>query len=846
MGKTLILTEKREVGTDMGAVLGDPKLGNNPQKLAQRGKAKGYVEGDRYVISWAAGHLFSQVMPKDIDERYGLFKRFNNLEDYKMPNLRKQMKSIATADKYKKRQRTILKQLLNRKDIDKIIIATDADAEGEAIGRDMIFKINPKVKAKIYRMWNTGSFKTKDSVSKAMKEIKPYNDEKFENLYASQRARATADYITGMKITKALTDLYNKPFYTGRVKSVIISLVGNRELEIKNFVPKDYWQIKGYKDGLELSHFFYEEVEDYDSNGNVITKRIKQRSYYDRKRLDEVLKDLKEDLNGKVISMKTTTTSSKTRPLPLSGSDFASEMMGKYKITYGQCNDILDYLRNEGFTTYPGTNGRYFSKEDKDEVIHALNIAKKYFNLKDDEVKFSLNSYIFNDKKAAKQNHTPLSLTGKVPTSDDIKKWQNHKLPRIKEAYELIAKRIAVAFLPDDKIEKQELVIETNRGNHKFDLTGQRAIKQGWRTFMKMEIKDTTFNTNPPLKEGDPVKLDKIEVKSAKTKPPALYTIKTLLDTLLNVSRVVDKIIKESDDPEYIKKLKEVKKKLKEAEGIGTDRTRESIINDLIKNKMIETKGKNQIAKLTQAGWELYKVLPSRLKSVVLTANWENYFEYIRRGELSLEDALKDIDNVLMNEMIQEIIKNLGKDVKVAEAKNYKREDTGLKCPLCDGDIIETDKVFKCSNNQFKNGKQTGCKFAIFKDQTKFFGKVLTKDDLEAFLNSTKESPLKGEKADIYFDKDNKYFTGLIFKNSGNFSNNDDPNKLIETPKTFKKGDKFVFKNFRGKNLTKAQAEKLLDGKSVIIARKSKGGKDYKVECTLKDNGGLEAEFVNG
>lgn len=839
--KILVLTEKREAASDMAATLGDPGLGNNASGLATLGKQQGYLEGETYLFTWAAGHLFSQIKPKEIDPEYGLYQRYEDLNLYKMPKLREEITHIPTNDRYKQRQRKIIESLLSRNDVREIIIATDADAEGEAIGRDMVFKIKPDIDVPIKRFWNTGSFKARDAVSKAMKYLKPYNDDKFNNLYDSQVARSVSDYLTGMKITKTLTDLYGKPFYTGRVKSVIIALLGNRAREINNFVAKDFWQIKGKKDDLELSHFFYVDVEDFDAKGNPIVKKEKQRNYYKKEEVDAAIQATK-DRNGTVEKMSTTTTSTKSRPLPLSGSDFASEMMGRYKISYGQCNAILDYLRQEGFTTYPGTNGRYFAPDDKEDVVNALNTANSYF---DKNAEFTLKSYIFNAKKAAKQNHTPLSLTSKIPTPKDLDTWAKHSLPRIQEAYELIGKRILVAFLEDDKIEKQELVIGLANGQYKFDLTGQKAIHQGWRTFMGMEIVDSTFKSNEPLKEGDKVTLDSIYVKTSKTKCPSPYTTKSLLDTLLNVTRVVDNLIKESEDPDTIQRYRKVKKALKNAEGIGTDRTRERIIKDLLENKMIASKGKKEVLSLTQAGDELYRVLPPKLKSVVLTANWENIFEGIRQGTIDAEKAIKNIDDTIMEDMIPAIINDLGKDVGVSERKTSKRVETNVACPLCKKPIIETDKVFKCSANIWSNGKQKGCKFSIFKDQSKFYGDILTEEDLPELFSSTKENPLKKNKKAIYFDAKNKYFVAVIFEGTyAPDSNSENKDMLIETKGTFRKNGKFVYKEFRGKKLTKIQAEKLLDGKKVTLSLKSKAGKAYKLACTLNDNGSLSGEFA--
>lgn len=851
MSKILILTEKREAGCDLAATLGDTKLGGDAVKLNAEGKSKGFLEGDKYVLCWAAGHLFSQTMPKEINPSYGLYQRLPTANDYKMPTLIKEVTFKPSPEANKERQRKLLKDLLFRMDIGEIIIATDADAEGETIGRQMIFQINPKINVPIKRFWNTGSFKAAEAVEKAMNNLAPYDSPKYEALYHSQIARSNCDYLTGMKITKVLVDQYNKPFYTGRVKSVIISLLGNRELEIEAFKEKGakpFYSINGKIGELVLDHFFYEENEDFNEDGDLVTKQLKANNYFSKAAADIVMNAVKDaKLTGKVEKNETTPTVSKTRPLPLSGTDFASEMMGKYKIKLSQCNDILDYLRNEGFTTYPGTNGRYFAKSDRAEVEIAFGSIAKYFaaqgvNL---DATFSTDVAIFDDKKAAKQNHTPLSVTGKVPDAADLQTWKAQKLPFLQEAYELIAKRVMVAFLPDDEIIKQHLIVDI--AGYKFEVTGQKAITQGWRTFIGSEIKDSTFNSD--LKAGDSITIDGVNLKEGKTKCPSKYTVKTLIDTLLNVTRVIDDEIKESDDPEYIKKLKETKKLLKNAEGIGTDRTREPIINDLIENAMMEAQGKNQELSLLGNGWELYKVLPGQLKSVVLSGNWENGFEMIRNGDLSYQEFISDIDNTIMNEMIPYVFENLGKSVDV-KAPRGETKTVDLNCPLCGSKILETDKVFKCTDP---------CALVVFKDQGRSIGKTLTAEDMPGVFASTKENPIGDESGHrIYFDKDAKYFLSTLWNSSaptfGNPGGNGSASAsgsssstggLVETPKTFRKGAKFVYKDFRGVALTSTQAEKLLDGGTVTLTRKGKdSGDSYKVKCTLRNDGSIDAQKV--
>jgi DNA topoisomerase-3 len=840
MSKILILTEKREAGCDMAATLGDTKLGGDAAKLNAEGKSKGFLEGDKYVFCWAAGHLFSQTMPKEINPSYGLYQKLPTANDYKMPSLINEVTFKPTEDAYKDKQRKLLKELLFRMDIEKVIIATDADAEGEAIGRQMIFQINPKINLPILRFWNTGSFKALESVEKAMSGLLPYNTPKYEALHQSQIARSNCDYLTGMKITKVLTDQYSKPFYTGRVKAVIISLIGNRELEIEDFKTKgakSFYNINGKIGELELSHFFYEESEDFNEAGELETKTLKAKNYFSKAAADVVINAVKAaSLTGTVEKNETSTTVSKSRPLPLSGTDFASEMMGKYKIKLSQCNDILDYLRNEGFTTYPGTNGRYFAITDREEVQTAFGSITKYFTAQGValDATFSTEAAIFNDKKAAAQNHTPLSVTGKVPDAADLQTWKAQKLPFIQEAYELIAKRIMVAFLPDDEIIKQHLIIDI--AEHKFEITGQKAVNQGWRTFIGQEIKDSTFSSD--LKAGDGITIDKVEAKEGKTKCPSKYTVKTLIDTLLNVTRVIDDEIKESDDPDYIRTLKETKKLLKNAEGIGTDRTREGIINDLIENAMMEAKDKNEELSLLIAGWELYKVLPKQLKSVILTGDWENGFELIRRGELSYKDFIAGVDKTIMEEMIPYVFENLGKDVDVKKKSETKTVD--LFCPLCGSKVLETDKVFKCADP---------CTLVVFKDQSRTLGRMLTVEDLPAVFASTKEDAFGSESGHrVYFDRENKYFLSPIWNNSASAASsagNTTGGELVETAKTFRMGASFVFKEFRGEALTKAQAAKLLEGKAVTLTRKGKdSGDPYKIKCTLKEGGSINAELI--
>lgn len=830
MSKIFLLTEKREAGAQVASALPNGEFNVSLDSLMKQSKKDKYLESENYVIGWASGHLFSEVMPDQINPDYKLSSDPKSPESYRMEGLLDGLRKEPDSTPHKQAQISILKRLINRSDIKSIYIATDSDAEGQAIAED-ILTLNTKNKhVPVKRLWITGSFKSKDAIKKAIDNARSNDDDKYRWLYHSQLARSRADYIIGMKLTRCAKETYNiRNLNLGRVKSVIVALVGNRENEINNFQPSNYWSLNASVGETLFSHFYYNSNNEDDSEPN------KERHYFDIDIANNVISELAvNDNKVEVLSFEMTNTVSKTRPLPFSGSAFASEMMGLYKISYDQANSILDYLRNEGFTTYPGTNGTVFGLENADDVKDSLVTCNAYFDM---SVEFTTDSYIFNDKKAAKQNHPPISVTSKIPNEHDLAIWDKHKLPHIKEAYELIAKRISIAFLEEDKIEKQHLIVRSVDKNHYFDLTGQKAINQGWRTFAGLEIKDTTFTITDSIEVGRVFSFDEIELKESTTKPPSLYTVKTLLDTLCNVSKVIDKMLKDAIEPELINKYKTIKKLLKEAEGIGTDRTRGTIIQDLMELPALQSNKKGHIT-LTELGLQQFHIYPPSVKSIIMTANWENGFEAIRNGELDYQQFLKSIDDDLMDNMISHIIDNVG--VKVMPIV-YKRElMTNAPCPICSSDVYETDQSYRCEKYVYKQGEQSGCIFSLPKNKEKIFGRDFEGiDDFRSILASTKDNVFKESKHGLYLDLNSPYLLNTEWDTE--ISNKE----LRVTKKTYQLGDKFIFKQFHGKSLTRIQAEKILNGEVVKINRVNKNKKKYSVKASYKEGGGaLDYEFA--
>lgn len=825
--KVLILTEKIDAACQVAEALyhigfkdGDFKSKWADIKNHINGLKKIFIESNDYIILFTNGHLGYDVKPSILNENYGFKFSFDSNFDYKMPRLLLEMRREIKEEK--KKFFSILKKTFENYEFDKIYICTDADGEGERIARDFLFKFLAidKNKFDIKRMWVTGSFNNPKSIKEQLETALPYDSPKYNNLLHSQMARSTGDFLQGMKPTKLFVDLYNLLLYSGRIKNTIIGFIGDRELEISNFKPKKYYTINSIGK-YKLNHFYMKETDDVSTDGKVVTKLERTTHYFNEISLNKVIDDLRGvNLQGVVTRCDKKISSSKKRPLPLSGDDFKSEMAEKYKLSLKDSGDILQYLRDQGFTTYQGTNGRYFSLDDSKIVQSAYNTAISYF--KDDSTtssaNFSLNAYLFNDKEAKKQNHPPLHLTDKIPTTKDLEAWDNSKLKFIKEGYELIAKRILVHFLEDDEFETIKFEVEINK--HKFDTSGVKPLKQGWREFINEKKSNTFFELD--FVPGDNIKLDDIEVIPKETSEPELYTELGILDTLMNVSKVLNQQIDEEVDPEKILKLKKAKNTLKKVEGIGTERTREIIITELKDAGLITeiTIKKKNYYKLTPNGWVLYKALPPQLRSIMFTAKWEEYFDEIRQGNLSYKQVVLSIDNFIQ-QTVDYVIKN---KFNVEVSNKFINKETPFKCPLCSSPIIELEKIFKCKENKYIDNKQEGCKFNILKNQPLLKAKFNI-GLLEKLLSGEVLKAPNGKlvKLDIH----NVFFIKI-----------DNPvDEVIETEKTYRLGDKFCLKNVFGSKLTISQAKKILNGEEVLLKRKSKKNIDYKVTVWLEENG---------
>jgi hypothetical protein len=302
---------------------------------------------------------------------------------------------------------------------------------------------------------------------------------------------------------------------------------------------------------------------------------------------------------------------------------------------------------------------------------------------------------------------------------------------------------------------------------------------------------------------------------------------------MLDPLSYIDDLIAEERNEQKLLKLKSYKKILKDVHGIGTDRTRENILNT-IKERGYWTLDKKGIITVTPLGWQVERALPEALKSIATTATWEIKFEEIRRGEFAFSKFIEVVDNTVMNVYIRGVFEYYQKNGFNPPKKKISNE-TELKCPLCGALIIEKTGAFVCSTQKYKNNKKSGCLFSIAKNQ-KLLEATIGLAQLQKLLAGHKLTAKNGKI--LSMDLENEYFTKIEGGNSP-IKKEEEVGKVIETTKTFRLGgtELFVYKNQFGKDLTLKQASLVLAGEEVELKRTSKAGKPFSVTIWLEEGG---------
>ncbi|WP_414835389.1 DNA topoisomerase III [Bacillus sp. Ba 3] len=638
MAKSVVIAEKPSVARDIAKVLKCTKKGN------------GFLEGDKYIVTWALGHLVTLADPEVYDNKFKTW----NLED--LPMLPERMKLVVI--KQTGKQFNAVKHQLTRNDVNELIVATDAGREGELVARWIIEKA--KVNKPIKRLWISSV--TDKAIKDGFNNLKP--GKAYDNLYASAVARSEADWYIGLNATRALTTKFNAQLNCGRVQTPTVAIIAGREDEIKNFKAQTYY-------GIEAQTTNKLKLTWQDAKGN-------SRSF-NKEKIDGIVKDLDKQ-NATVVE--------------IDKKQKKSFSPGLYDLTELQrdANKIFGYSAKETLNimqklyeqhkvlTYPRTDSRYISSDIVGTLPERLkacgvgeyrSLAHKILN------KPIKSNKSFVDDSKVSDHHAIIPTEGYVNFSAFTDKER--------KIYDLVVKRFLAVLFP--AFEYEQLTLRTKVGNETFIARGKTILHAGWKEVYENRFEDDDLTDDvkeqllPRIEKGDTLTVKLIMQTSGQTKPPARFNEATLLSAMENPTKYMDTQNKQLADT------------LKSTGGLGTVATRADIIDKLFNSFLLEKRGKD--IHITSKGRQLLDLVPEELKSPTLTGEWEQKLEAIAKGKLKKEVFIAEMKNYT---------KEIVAEIKSSD-KKYKHDNISTKpCPDCGKPMLEVNgkkgKMLVCQDRE--------------------------------------------------------------------------------------------------------------------------------------------------
>jgi DNA topoisomerase III len=638
MAKSVVIAEKPSVARDIARVLKCNKKGN------------GYLEGDKYIVTWALGHLVTLADQETYDVKYKSW----NLED--LPMLPERLK--LTVIKQTGKQFNAVKSQLTRSDVNEMIVATDAGREGELVARWIIDKV--KVNKPIKRLWISSV--TDKAIKDGFANLKP--GKAYDNLYASAVARSEADWYIGLNATRALTTRFNAQLNCGRVQTPTVAMIAAREDEIKNFKAQVYYGIEAHTtDNLKLAW------QDAKGNGRS----------FDKEKIESIVKKLgKQNAVVKEIEKKPK----------------KSYSPGLYDLTELQrdANKIFGYSAKETLNimqklyeqhkvlTYPRTDSRFLSSDIVGTLPERLKACGggEYRSLVNKILKKPIkSSKAFVDDSKVSDHHAIIPTESYVNFSAFSDKER--------KIYDLVVKRFLAVLFP--AFEYEQLTLRAKIGDENFVARGKTILANGWKEVYENRFEDDEEADElkeqilPRIEKGDTLHVKLIAQTSGQTNPPARFNEATLLSAMENPTKYMDT------------KNKHLAETLKSTGGLGTVATRADIIEKLFNSFLIEKRGKD--IHLTSKGRQLLDLVPEELKSPTLTAEWEQKLEQIAQGKLKKDVFIREMKNYT-KEIVSEI---------KASNKKYKHDNISTKnCPDCGKPMLEVNgkkgKMLVCQDRE--------------------------------------------------------------------------------------------------------------------------------------------------
>ncbi|MCP1136054.1 DNA topoisomerase III [Paenibacillus polysaccharolyticus] len=560
--KTLVLAEKPSVAREIARVMG------------ARDKHKSYMEGPKYIVTWALGHLVGLAEPEDYDKKYATW----NLEDLPILPERTKLKVLReTNHQYK-----AVQQLMKRQDVGELVIATDAAREGELLARWIMQMAQWKKPFK--RLWI--SSQTDKAIKDGFASLKPGSQ--FDRLYESARCRAEADWMIGLNVTRALTVRFNAQLSAGRVQTPTLGMIMDRENEINGFRSQEY---------ETLSADFGDFQAVWRAAGG--DSRI-----FDKQDMQQ----LKARVEGRKGSIAQVKKSEKVEPHPLAYdlTELQRDANRKHGFSAKQTSNVLQRLYEQHkLVTYPRTDSRYLTSDMTGTLKERLESVAvgPYASLARPLLRKNLNvtKRIVDDSKVT--DHHAI-----IPTEQTV--LLNQLSPEERKLYDLIVRRFISLFYPAARYDSVAVTVQV--GKDSFHVKGTTVKDSGWREVYGGDYTDDEDDDRsndagdherallPDLQQGQSVTLGRCHIKSGRTMPPKRYTEAALLSQM-------------------------------EKHGLGTPATRADIIEKLVSSDTIDRQGNSLHP--TGKGKQLIELAAPQLRTPELTARWEAELERIARGQ---------------------------------------------------------------------------------------------------------------------------------------------------------------------------------------------------------------------
>lgn len=700
MAKSLIITEKPSVAQEFARILG------------VSGRNDGYIENDKYVITWCVGHLVEMVYPEEYDEKYKRW-RLEDLpflpEEYKynvIPNVSKQYDTVH--------------RMLFREDIETVYWAGDAGKEGQTIEENIRRFGGVRPGMKELRVWIDSQ--TEEEILRGIREAKPMAE--YDNLAKSGIMRTIEDYAMGINFSRAMSVKYGKLLndaaatksYTaiavGRVMTCVLGMVVIREREIRNFAETPFYRVVGgfLPEGAETEETVTAEWKAVNGSKYFESPLLYKENGFKKR---ESAENLIGELDGKQAVVKSLErgTSRKKAPLLFNLAELQAECSKRYKISPDETLQVAQDLYEKKLTTYPRTDARVLSTAVAKEIGKNLNRLKTYEPtktyteriLKEGTYRNIARTQYTDDSKIT--DHYAIIPTGQLTELGSLSDLQ-------RRVYDLVVRRFLSIFYPAAEYETIKLVVQV--GAEQLFASAKVLKNPGFLEIMgrpgndenKEEESAGLLKLAGQLKTGDPLKVDGYEIKEGKTAPPKRYTSGSMVLAMENAGQLIEE--------------EELREQIK-GSGIGTSATRAEIIRKLVRIGYLNLNKKTQVLSPEAIGEMVFEVVSMTVPALLnpkMTASWEKGLDGITRGTVIMEDYRSKLEDFIRKETVSmiehDLTGNLAARIHPFVGKGGRGLATKKKieavCPVCGGEMETTPFGYGCSNYK-KDG--SGCKFSI-------------------------------------------------------------------------------------------------------------------------------------